>query len=570
PDAHGMQGDSWLAVKLRAFQGKLDQLSEKYAQVILWALNNRRFTLGLAVASLAVAMLFAKFVGKEFVPEPDLSEISIKFSTPVGSTLAYTEQKSAQVGLLARQFPGVLDTYATINTGMDIGKHKASVRVLLKPKAERALSQKELINAFREQLKAVSGIEVNSVAPAKESIGSLKPIQISLQGNDMQVLQRLAAEFQQKLGSVPGLIDLESSLKASRPTLSLQVDRERAADLGLSVGRIGSALRPLIAGETVTTWQAEDGENYNVRVRLPGDRRQSVEDVTLLPVASGRVNPVTGQPEMITVGQVAAIKETVSAAQINRRNLFREVLFSGNVTGRPAGDVGADIEKVAAGIAMPAGYRIVTQGANNDMKESVGYATTALVLGALFIYMLLGAQFNSFLHPLTIMTALPLSLVGVFMALFVCRSSMNMFSIIGIVMLMGLVTKNAILLVDFIQELMIKEGLPREKAILQAGQTRLRPILMTTAAMIAGMIPLALGLGEGAEQRAPMAHALIGGLLTSTVLTLIVVPVMYTCLDDVVKAFPRLAFILRRPSRFLPKPGVDTVRPLARTVKTEH
>jgi HAE1 family hydrophobic/amphiphilic exporter-1 len=273
---------------------------------------------------------------------------------------------------------------------------------------------------------------------------------------------------------------------------------------------------------------------------------------------------------MITVGQVAAIKETVSAAQINRRNLFREVLFSGNVTGRPAGDVGADIEKVAAGIAMPAGYRIVTQGANNDMKESVGYATTALVLGALFIYMLLGAQFNSFLHPLTIMTALPLSLVGVFMALFVCRSSMNMFSIIGIVMLMGLVTKNAILLVDFIQELMIKEGLPREKAILQAGQTRLRPILMTTAAMIAGMIPLALGLGEGAEQRAPMAHALIGGLLTSTVLTLIVVPVMYTCLDDVVKAFPRLAFILRRPSRFLPKAGADAVRPLARTVKTEH
>ncbi|MDO8330034.1 MAG: efflux RND transporter permease subunit [Fluviicoccus sp.] len=554
PDAHGMQGDSWMAVKLRAFQAQLDRLAEKYAQVILWALNNRRFTLGLAVGSLAVAMLFAKFVGKEFVPEPDLSEISIKFSTPVGSTLGYTEQKAAQVGLLVRQFPGVLDTYATINTGLDIGKHKASVRVLLKPKAERTLSQKQLINTFREQLKAVAGIEVNSVAPAKETIGSLKPIQVSLQGNDMQVLQRLAQEFQHKLGAVPGLIDLESSMKASRPTLSLQVDRERAADLGLSVGRIGAALRPLIAGETVTTWQDADGENYNVRVRLPGNLRQSAEDVTLLPVASGRINPLTGQPEMITVGQVATVKESVSAAQINRRNLFREVLFSGNVTGRPAGDVGADIEKVAAGIAMPAGYRIVTQGANNDMKESVGYATTALVLGALFIYMLLGAQFNSFLHPLTIMTALPLSLIGVFMALFVCRSSLNMFSIIGIVMLMGLVTKNAILLVDFIQEL-VKSGLPREKAILQAGQTRLRPILMTTAAMIAGMIPLALGLGEGAEQRAPMAHALIGGLLTSTVLTLIVVPVMYTCLDDLVRAVPRLAFILRKPARALPGSG---------------
>jgi HAE1 family hydrophobic/amphiphilic exporter-1 len=554
PDAHGMRGDSWLAGQLRAFQGVLDRLAERYAQVILWALNNRRFTLGLATGSLAVALLVAQFVGKEFVPEPDLSEISIKFSTPVGSTLAYTEQKTAQVAALVRRYPGVLDTYGTINTGMDIGKHKASLRVLLKPKRERALSQKELINAFREQLRAVSGIEVNSVAPAKETIGSLKPIQISLQGNDMQVLQRLAAEFERKLGGVSGLIDLESSLKASRPTLSLQIDRERAADLGLSVGRIGSALRPLIAGETVTTWQAADGENYNVRVRLPEALRQSAGDVAALPVASGRINPATGQPEMITIGQVASIREGISAAQINRRNLFREVLFSGNVIGRPAGDVGADIEKVAAGIVMPAGYRIVTQGANNDMKESVGYAVTALVLGALFIYMLLGAQFNSFLHPLTIMTALPLSLVGVFVALFVCRSSMNMFSIIGIVMLMGLVTKNAILLVDFIQEL-IHGGLPREKAILVAGKTRLRPILMTTAAMIAGMIPLALGLGEGAEQRAPMAHALIGGLLTSTVLTLVVVPVVYTCIDDMVIAFPRLAYILRRPGRLLPGTG---------------
>jgi len=554
PDAHGMQGDSWLAVKLRAFHAWLDGLGDRYQQVILWALNNRRFTLGLAVASLAVALLFAKFVGKEFVPEPDLSEISIKFSTPVGSTLAYTEQKAAQVGLLVRQFPGVLDTYATLNTGLDIGKHKASVRVLLKPKTERKLSQKQLITAFRDQLKMVAGIEVNSVAPAKETLGSLKPIQISLQGNDMAELQRLAQEFQQRLGSVPGLIDLESSMKATRPTLSLQVDRERAADLGLSVGRLGSALRPLIAGETVTTWQANDGENYNVRVRLPGSLRQSAEDVTLLPIASGRLNPVTGQPEMITVGQVATLTESVSAAQINRRNLFREVLFSGNVNGRPAGDVGVDIEKVAAGMALPAGYRIVTQGANNDMKESMGHAVTALVLGALFIYMLLGAQFNSFLHPLTIMTALPLSLAGVFMMLFVCRSSLNMFSIIGIVMLMGLVTKNAILLVDFIQEL-IKSGLPREKAILQAGQARLRPILMTTAAMIAGMIPLALGMGEGAEQRAPMAHALIGGLLTSTVLTLVVVPVMYACLDDLVLSFPRLAYILRKPARLLPGSG---------------
>ena len=557
PDANGMKGNSALAQFLRGFQEKLDALSERYKQVILWAMNNRRFTLGLAVASLAIALLFAKYVGKEFVPEPDFSEIGVKFSTPVGSTLAYTEQKTAQIDALLRQYPAVLNTYATINTGIDIGKHRAAVRVLLKPKGERDQSQKELVVEFRNRLQSIAGIEVTSVAAAKESIGSLKPIQISMQGNDLQVLQKLAGEFQQKMGAVPGLIDLESSLKGQRPTLSVNIDRERAADLGLSVGKIGNTLRALIAGDTVTTWQAADGENYNVRVRLPASLRRSADDVSLLPVAAGGINPRTGQPEMITVGQVATVHQSIGSAQINRRNLFREVLFTANVSGRPAGDVGADIEKAAATMTLPAGYRIVTQGANNDMKESVGYAKTALVLGALFIYMLLGAQFNSFLHPLTIMTALPLSLVGVFMGLFLCGSSLNMFSLIGIVMLMGLVTKNAILLVDFIQEL-INGGLARDKAILKAGQTRLRPILMTTAAMIAGMLPLALGLGEGAEQRAPMAHALIGGLLTSTLLTLIVVPVMYTCVDDLMRAFPRLGYIVSKPYRWL-----NPVRPSA-------
>ncbi|MGC3943312.1 MAG: efflux RND transporter permease subunit [Chryseolinea sp.] len=281
---------------------------------------------------------------------------------------------------------------------------------------------------------------------------------------------------------------------------------------------------------------------------------KSGADVTALPLASGLLNPVTGQPEMVAVGQVATVSEGSGTTQINRRNLYREVLFAANVSGRPAGDVGADIEKVAATMALPVGYRIVTQGANNDMKESVGHAATALLLGALFIYMLLAVQFNSFLHPLTIMTSLPLSLVGVFGGLILCHSTLNVFSLIGMLMLMGLVTKNAILLVDFVQKA-VADGMDRTEAILSAGRTRLRPILMTTAAMIAGMIPLALGLGEGAEQRAPMAHALIGGLLTSTVLTLVVVPVMYTLLDDL----PALLRQLRKAPALLPLADGKTV-----------
>ncbi len=547
PDAHGRKGNSRLDRTLQRFDAWLAWLADRYDHAIRWALAHRSQTIGIAVLSLLLAILVSKGVGKEFVPEPDLSEIGIKLSTPVGSTLAHTEQKARQVTDIVRGYPGVVDVYATLNAGMDIGKHRVSLRVLLKPRGERAMSQSDLVRALRDRLQEVAGIEVTSVAAARESIGSLKPIQVSLQGRDLRELQRLAGEFEERVADVPGLIDLESSLKDARPTLAMQVDRERAADLGLSIGQIGSALRPLLAGEAVTTWQAADGENYDVRVQLPAGLRESADDLAALPIVSSSVNPVTGQPEMIALGQVSRVADVEGTAQINRRNLYREVLFSANVMGRPAGDVGADIEAAVATMKLPAGYRFVTQGANNDMKESVGHAVTALLLGALFIYMLLGTQFNSFLHPLTIMTSLPLSLVGVFAGLFICGSTLNIFSLIGIVMLMGLVTKNAILLVDFIQDA-IARGVARDEAIREAGRTRLRPILMTTAAMVAGMVPLALGLGEGAEQRAPMAHALIGGLITSTILTLIVVPVVYTCLEDL-KTWLPLRMVAWRRSR---------------------
>lgn len=554
PEAQGAsarKGNSTLDNFLRSFDVFLEKMAQHYEAAIRWALAHRGQTLGYAALSLLLAVLALKFVGREFVPEPDLGEISVKFSTSVGSTLEHSEQKARQVAVAVREFEGVKDIYTTMNSGLDIGKHRVSLRILLKPKHERKLSQKELVNALRSRLQDVAGIEITSVAAAKESIGGLKPIMISLQGTDLRGLQSIADKFAPKMAEIPGVIDMESSLKEARPTLSIQVDRARAADLGLSVGQIAAGLRPLLAGEAVTSWQAEDGENYDVRVQLPASGRESGSDVAALPLATSTINPVTGQPEMIAIGQVAKVMESNGTTQINRRNLYREVLFSANVAGRPAGDVGADIEALAATMKLPVGYRIVTQGANNDMKESVAHATTALLLGALFIYMLLGAQFNSFLHPLTIMTSLPLSLVGVFAGLIICGSTLNIFSLIGIVMLMGLVTKNAILLVDFIQDA-IRSGMSREEAILRAGRIRLRPILMTTAAMIAGMIPLALGLGEGAEQRSPMAHALIGGLITSTVLTLVVVPVVYTCLDDLKRVLPLLVQGWRQRHQHLP------------------
>ncbi len=532
PDVHGRKKTSWLGRGLDWFSDRLDSLGDVYVRLVGWALRHRAATMGIALGSLVGAFVLAANIGGEFVPEPDLSEIGVKFQTPAGSSLEYTQQKVLQVDAIIREYPEVLASYATINTGMNIGKDHAGIRVKLKPKSERERSQKELVTHMRKRISLVAGISLTSVAAAKEAVsGGLKPIMLSVQGDDLEQLRKISNDIATGMHKIPGLVDIETSLLAPKPTVAVNINREQAADLGLSVGRLGATLRPLLAGDDVTTWQDASGENYDVNVQLPREERRTISDLGALPVASGVIDPATGAQNMVTLGQVVEISETTGAAQINRRNLFREVLIQANVEGRPAGDVGTDIKKLQESIKLPPGYRFETEGQNKDMAESIGYAGSALLLAVIFIYMLLGSQFNSFLHPVSIMTSLPLSLIGVFAALFLFGSTLNIFSIIGVIMLMGLVTKNAILIVDFIN-VAVQGGQDRTTAILNAGRTRLRPILMTTSAMVMGMVPLALGLGEGAEQRAPMAHAIIGGVITSTLLTLIVVPVVYTYLDD--------------------------------------
>src|SRR5690606_5922693 len=294
--------------------------------------------------------------------------------------------------------------------------------------------------------------------------------------------------------------------------------------------QVSAVLRPLLAGDATTTWRAPDDENYDVRVRLPRSERSSVADLGRLTLTSARAD-AGGSPRMVSLRQIAAFRQGLGPTQINRKALAREILISANVEGIAAGTAGALLQKQLAAIDLPPGYRFETGGSNRDMAESFGYALQALILAVLFIYMILASQFGSFLQPVAIMASLPLSLIGVVLALLAWRSTLNMFSMIGFIMLMGLVTKNAILLVDFANQARAR-GMARSQALLQAAEIRLRPILMTTLAMVFGMMPLAIGTGEGAEQRAPLAHAVIGGVLASTLLTLLVVPVLYTLLDD--------------------------------------
>ena len=511
--------------------GKLDNLSHGYEKLLKLALRFRFITLMIAVASLFGALGLSKLIGTEFVPVPDKGEIRIKFETPVDASLEYSQAKLLQVDKIIQQHPDVRATYAVINGVTDRGKNHVSIRVTVTPRTERKKSLTDLNNEFRQRLQQVGGITVTSIASADETVsGGQKPVMISIKGPDLAELQKISDRFMTEIAQVKGIVDLESSLKAPKPTLGVHINRVLASDLGLSVNQIANVIRPLIAGDDVTTWQDDKGETYDVNLRLTENARSLPSDVQNLYLTSQKTD-ANGQALLIPLSSVAHLEQSLGASQINRRDLAREVLVEANTAGRPAGDIGADIKKIEDNFDLPAGYSFDTQGSNKDMAESAGYAMTAITLSIVFIYIVLGSQFNSFIHPAAIMASLPLSLIGVFLALFLFNSTMNLFSIIGIIMLMGLVTKNAILLIDFIKKAM-DHGVDRYQAIIDAGKTRLRPILMTTSAMVMGMVPLALGLGEGGEQSAPMAHAVIGGVITSTLLTLVVVPVIFTYLDD--------------------------------------
>jgi HAE1 family hydrophobic/amphiphilic exporter-1 len=327
-----------------------------------------------------------------------------------------------------------------------------------------------------------------------------------------------------------GAVDVQIGQENTKPELRLQVDRQRAADLGVSVNDIAQTLRAMVAGELAGDFQDTDGQTYDVRVRLPQSGRTSAEDIAPL-LLPGAAQPGGGRA-LVSLSQVAVLKPGVGPSKIDRIDLQREVRITGNIEGRALGDVSNDIAAAVKAMDLPPGYSVDLGGQSKDLRETLGYMLESLVLAIIFIYLVLASQFESFLQPLAIMLSLPLSMVGVYLAMLVTRGQMNMMAMIGLIMLMGLVTKNAILLVDHANQRRA-EGMQREEALITAGEVRLRPIAMTTLAMIFGMLPLALALGEGAEFRSPMARAVIGGLVSSTLLTLIVVPVVYTYLDGV-------------------------------------
>jgi len=519
----------WLA---RGVDHAMDGILAVYNPLLRFSLRRRWLVMLGAAAIFFGSFTLVPLIGTEFVPSADMGEISVKVTAPVGSSLDYTETKLGQAEAALREFPEVDYTYGAVNSGDAVGRNQASIFVSLKPLAERQRSAEALVEAMRQRLTRIPGVEFALGLPG---VGNGKPIQISLQGPDNDTLAKISGELRALIAGIPGAVDIESSLKAARPTLAVSLDRALASDLGISLQTLSATLRTLVSGEEAGSFRDPNGQSYEVMVRLPEVARKGVGDIARLPLASS-VPREDGAPHMVSLREVAEITPGTGPSQINRRDMMREVQITANTSGRAAGDANADIAARLEGVTLPPGYRFVAGGSAKNIAETSGQAGRALIMAVVFIYIVLASQFGSFLQPLAIMASLPLSLIGVFLGLLAWGATLNLFSAIGFIMLMGLVVKNAILLVDFINQARAG-GLDRTSAILEAADVRLRPILMTTLAMIFGMVPLALGLGEGGQQRAGMAHAVIGGLISSSLLTLIVVPVLLTLLEDMARRF---------------------------------
>ena len=538
PDPEKVEGEhrGWITRQLDAFNAWFDRMSEKYTHVIRWALRHRWSMVALAAATFVAAIwLQVKFGGFGFVPDSDRSELTMQVQTPPGSNLDYTRMKTMEVARLALGHKDLVNyTFATVggsSAGMQPGAaigavDLGTVYVRMNPKATRKVSQQEFGGMLRDQIAKIGGAKAFIFTGGMG--GARKQIQVEMRGKDARTLSALADSAMKLVAKVPSVVDLALSTKGQKPELEINLNRQLAGSMGVTVGQVAQALRPAFAGVDAGDWVDPAGENRKVRVRLANDARSKQSDIQRLPIV---VAGLGGGRSVMPLGQIATVTSGLGPALISHLDRENVVVVEANVQGRSIGEVNQDISTALAGLALPAGYRITAGGEVKDQQEVFGKIFAALGVAVLLMYLILVMQFGSFLEPIAIMVSLPLSLIGVVLALILTGGTLNIMSMIGVILLMGIVAKNAILLIDFAkwgQE----NGLGREDAIVEAGRVRLRPIMMTTLALVAGMIPVALGNGEGADFRAPLGRAIIGGVITSTFLTLLVIPTIYEILDD--------------------------------------
>lgn len=511
---------------IHQFEVFFDWIGRRYRGLLKIALRWRKTTLMVAFGFFVGGLALFPLVGAEFVPPADNSEMQIDLEMPVGTPLDRTAEKIAQVDAIVRAFPEVIGTYATVNSGTNSGENAAAIVLRMTSPTERELTPTTLTPLIRDALEAVPGAKFRVGPPGSFGSGVATPVEVKIFGEDLDVLSRLSRQLADALEANPGFADVRTSLDDPQPTIGIRVDRDAASDLGVSLAQVGNALSPMIAGQTVSDWTAPNGDSYDVLLRLPEEVRNDAARLGSLPVAT-----TADGSGVIRLDQIATVGASTGPGEITREDRERAVSVTAGLDGLDIRTAQPAIQQAIADLDLPPGYRTGFGGDSEQIAESGASAAAALLLAVVFIYLVLASQFASFVQPFAIMSSLPLALIGVMAGLLVGGSTLNMFSIIGFIMLMGLVVKNAILLVDNANQHR-RAGMNLFDALVEAGTTRFRPIVMTTLAMIFGMLPLALNIHGGSGQNAPMAHAVIGGLISSSLLTLVVVPVLLTYIDS--------------------------------------
>ncbi|MBN1363437.1 MAG: efflux RND transporter permease subunit [Syntrophaceae bacterium] len=501
------------------------RLETFYRRVLEFSLNNRLLMiLGMATVFVLSILIAWLGLGKEFLPPEDQGNFIVRLEAPIDYSVDQIEKYFGDTERMVREIPGVKSVLYV--QGYQGYTNRGIMMVGLQPKAERKNSQEDIKKIARVKLKQIPGIKASAEDIALVGGGIRQvPIQYSIRGQDLNSLQKYAKQITMEFSKLPGIVDVDTSLEVGKPEYKVYIDRDKAADLGVDVATIAEAINLLIGGELdIARYKDEKkGKRYDIRVRLNAKDRESSD-------AMQRIYVRARDGKLVELGNMVNVKEGTGPSVINRVDRQRAITVFASLEGKPLGQAQNELDEIAGRI-LPADYLPKYQGMAEVMQESFIYLLFALVLGIVMAYMVLASQFESFIHPVTILLSMPLSFIGAFGALFITGKTLNIFSIIGLILLMGLVKKNAILLVDYTNVLR-ERGLSRREAILQAGPVRMRPILMTTFAMIFGMLPIALAVGEGAETRAPMGIAVIGGLLTSLILTLVVVPAAYDIFDD--------------------------------------
>ena len=511
------------ALLKRPFELAFEAVDASYRQVLGWAVRHR-WTVGLlAIGSLVGMGYIAKYTGSEFVAEEDRGQFVTEITLPAGTSLEETSRLTLAMEkqiLADKRFVTLLTTL-----GPDGETSKAKLRVVTVPKAERSVGLHDLQAIVRTLALKIPGAKVAITPPPfVEGAQTEAPIMVQVRAPTYAELEPLAKQFQKALQAIPGVTDVEEKFDPGRPELRVSVDRDRAASAGVPVQLIGMTLRTAIEGEEAGKMR-QGKDEIPIRVRLTSADRDTVDDVLRMTVwtPKGRV----------AIGDLAKVERGEGPTVIEREDRERQIVIWASPLGRPLGEIVPEMDAAFAKIKLPPGASVHQDGQVRQMNESNSSMGLALGLAVIFIYIVLASQFESFIHPLTIMLTLPLALVGAIMALFIAQQTISMGSLIGIILLMGLVTKNAILLLDRAIVRVREHGDTPLHAILEAGPERLRPILMTSAAMILGMLPTALSHGEGSEFRAPMAVAVIGGVISSTLLSLVVVPAFYLAIEGV-------------------------------------